>query len=100
MGKYAVVKDNYVENLIAIEEAQIPEMEEALQCELVDATPFRLSIGDLRVNGQWTRNEDRVQTVLTERPLYSELENKLATAEQDAIDSIMNEVSEVDYGND
>ena len=100
MGKYAVVKNDYIENLIAIEEAQIPEMEEALQCELVDAVPFRLAIGDMRVNGQWTRNEDGVQTILTERPLYSELESKLATAEQDTIDAILKEVSEVDYGND
>ena len=97
MANYAVVKDNYVENLIAIEEAQIPEMEEVLQCELVDAAPFRLAIGDLRVNGNWTRNEDGVQTILTERPLYSELESKLATAEQDVLDSILDEVSEVTY---
>lgn len=97
MGKYAVVKNDFVENLIAIEEAQITEMEEALQCELVDAAPFRLAIGDLRVNGNWTRNEDGVQTILTERPLYSELESKLATAEQDTLDSIMKEVSEYGY---
>lgn len=97
MGKYAVVKNDYIENLIAIEEAQIPEMEEALQCELVDAVPLRLAIGDLRVNGQWTRNEDGVQTILTERPLYSELESKLATAEQDTLDSIMSEVSSYEY---
>ena len=97
MGKYAVVRNNYIENLIAIEEAQIPEMEEALQCELVDAVPLRLAIGDLRVNGKWTRNEDGVQTILTERPLYSELEAQLASAEQDTIDSIFKEVSEVTY---
>ena len=97
MGNYAVVKDNFVENLIACDEGQIPEMEEALQCELVDAAPFRLAIGDMRVNGNWTRNEDGVQTILTERPLYSELESKLATAEQDTIDSIMQGVSEYDY---
>ena len=97
MGNYAVVKDNFVENLIACEEGQIPEMEEALQCELVDAVPFRLTIGDMRVNGNWTRNEDGVQTILTERPLYSELEARLATAEQDTIDSIMQGVSEYAY---
>lgn len=97
MGNYAVVKDNFVENLIACDEGQIPEMEEALECELVDAVPFRLAIGDMRVNGKWTRNEDGVQTILTERPLYSELESKLATAEQDTIDSIMQGVSEYDY---
>lgn len=97
MGNYAVVKDNFVENLIVCDEWQIPEMEEALECELVDAVPFRLTIGDMRVNGQWTRNEDGVQTVLTERPLYSELEAKLETAEQDTIDSVMQEVSAHGY---
>lgn len=97
MGKYAVVINDFVENLIVCEETQIAEMEEALQCELVDATPFRLAIGDLRVDGNWTRNEDGVQTILAERPLYSELEAQLATAEQDAIDTILNEVSEVSY---
>lgn len=93
MGKYAVVKDNFVENLIVCEESQVAEMEEALQCELVDAVPFRLDIGDLRVDGNWTRNEDGVQTILTERPLYSELEKKLATAEQDLIEKIIAEVN-------
>ena len=93
MGKYAVVKDDMVENLIVCDEAQVPEMEEALQAELVDAVPFRLAIGDLRVDGNWTRNEDGVQTVLTERPLYSELEKKLATAEQDTIEAILAEVN-------
>lgn len=93
MGKYAVVKNEMVENLIVCEDAQIPEMEEALQCELVDATPFRLAIGDMRVDGNWTRNEDGVQTILTERPTYGELENRLATAEQDTIDAIIREVN-------
>ncbi len=77
MGKYAVVKDNYVENLIACDEGQIPEMEETLECELVDAVPFGLSIGDMRVDGNWTRNLDGVQTVLTERATYQELEAAL-----------------------
>lgn len=93
MGKYAVVIDDFVENLIVCDEAQVPEMEEALQCELVDAVPFRLDIGDMRVDGNWTRNEEGVQIILTERPTYTELETKLATAEQDAIDAILAEVS-------
>ena len=97
MGKYAVVNNDYIENIIVIEETQVAEMEEALQCELVDAIPLRLAIGDLRVDGKWTRNEDGVQTILTERPLYSELEARIATAEQDTIDTIMNEVSEYGY---
>jgi len=81
MGNYAVVKNNYIENLIAIEKAQVPEMEIALECELVDATSLGLSIGDMRVNGNWTRNIDGVQTVLTERATYAELEAALAEIE-------------------
>lgn len=77
MGKYAVIKDNMVENLIVCEESQVPELEEALQCELVDAVPFGLSIGDMRVGKNWTRNIDGVQTVLTERATYEELEAAL-----------------------
>lgn len=97
MGKYAVVKNDIVENLIVCDESQVPEIQEALKCELVDAVPLRLTIGDMRVNGKWTRNEDGVQTILTERPLYSELEAQLATAEQDTIDGIMQEVSAYGY---
>jgi hypothetical protein len=77
MGNYAVVKDNFVENLIACDEGQIPEMEEVLECELVDAVPFGLSIGDMKVDGNWTRNIDGVQTILTERATYQELEAAL-----------------------
>ena len=77
MGKYAVIKNDFVENLIVCDEAQIPEMENALQAELVDAVPFGLSIGDLRVDGVWTRNIDGVQTILTERATYEELEAAL-----------------------
>ena len=93
MGKYAVVKNDYIENLIAIEEAQIPEMEEELQCELVDAVPLGLSIGDLRVNGNWTRNIDGVQTVLTERATYDELEAALfeVEAKLDRLEGVEND---------
>ena len=74
MGKFAQVKDDFVVNLIVTDESQIEEMSTALNSELVDAAPFNLTIGDLRVNGQWTRNVEGVQTVLSERPTYTELE--------------------------
>lgn len=64
MGRYAVVRDNMVENVIVLNEDQIPELETALNAELVDALPFGLCIGDLRLNGNWTRNLNGVQTVL------------------------------------
>lgn len=64
MSKYAVVKDNMVENVIALNAEQINEMSAALGAELVDALPFGLCIGDLRVGGNWTRNLNGVQTIL------------------------------------
>ena len=77
MGKYAVVKDNFVENIIILNESQIEEFENILDRELVDATPFNLSIGDMRVDENWTRNENGVQIILSERVTYEELEKAL-----------------------
>lgn len=62
----AVVKDDLVENVIVIEEAQLEEMAQALKCELVDARPYRLAIGDLRTPRGWTRNAGGEQMVLPE----------------------------------
>lgn len=79
--KYAVVKDNTVENVIVADEAQKAELETSLGAELVDAQPFRLQIGDLRVGGKWTRNQDGEQIELTEKPTYDELVTQLEDAE-------------------
>ena len=49
----AVVKDNIVQNLIVIREAQIPEMEKALGCEIVNGKYYGLQVGDLRVRYSW-----------------------------------------------
>ena len=64
MGIYAIVRDNYVDNVIVLNEEQIDEMTAALNAEMVDALPYGLCIGDLRVGGKWTRNINGVQTVL------------------------------------
>ena len=66
MGKYAIVKNDKVQNIIAIDSNQISEFEIILKAELVDALPYGLSIGDLRVGNNWTRNINGVQTVLEE----------------------------------
>ena len=79
--KYAVVKDNRVENVIVADEAQKAELETSLCAELVDAQPFGLQIGDLRVGGKWTRNQDGEQIELTEKPTYDELIARLEDAE-------------------
>ena len=64
MGIYAIVRDNYVDNVIVLNEDQIDEMAAALNAEIVDALPYGLCKGDLRVGGNWTRNINGVQTIL------------------------------------
>ena len=64
MGIYAVVQHDMVENVIVLNENQIQEFETALSAEIVNALPYGLCIGDLRVGGNWTRNINGVQTVL------------------------------------
>lgn len=60
----AIVKDNIVENLIVLDEAQKAELEMALSCEIVDARPYGLIAGDLRTAAGWTRNAGGEQIVL------------------------------------
>lgn len=60
----AIVKDNIVENLIVLDEAQKEELEAALGCEIVDARPYGLIAGDLRTAAGWTRNAGGEQMVL------------------------------------
>ena len=60
----AIVKNDIVENLIVIQEAQVAEMEAALSCEIVDARPYGLCVGDLRTVAGWTRNAGGEQMVL------------------------------------
>ena len=60
----AIVKDNIVENLIVLDEAQKAELEAALSCEIVDARPYGLMAGDLRTAAGWTRNAGGEQIVL------------------------------------
>lgn len=79
--KYAVVESDMVTNVIVADEAQKEELEEALQSELVDAQPYGLQIGDLRVGGKWTRNQDGEQIVLTENATYDELLAKIEELE-------------------
>ena len=62
--KYAVIKNNFVENLIVCAPEQVAEMEAALNATLMEAAPLGMEIGDY-FNGEcWTRNVDGVQTPL------------------------------------
>ena len=60
----AIVKDNIVQNMIVLDEAQKEELEAALGCEIVDARPYGLIVGDLRTAAGWTRNAGGEQMVL------------------------------------
>ena len=62
--KYAVVKGNFVENLIVCAPEQVAEMEAALNATLMEATPLGMEIGDFYNGVEWTRNVDGVQTPL------------------------------------
>lgn len=60
----AIVRNDIVENLIVINEEQILEMSTALNCEIVDAAPYGLTVGDLRTSAGWTRNAGGEQMIL------------------------------------
>lgn len=65
MGKYAVVKDSFVVNVIACNNGQIVEMMESLGADsLIDAIPYGLCIGDFWNGEAWTRNLNGVQVEL------------------------------------
>lgn len=79
--KYAVVKDNFVTNVLVAYAAQKNELESSLNAELVDASQFGLQIGDMRVGDNWTRNQNGEQIILDENATYDELVAKIAELE-------------------
>ena len=79
--KYAVVKDNFVTNVLVADAAQKDELEASLNAELVDAAPYGLQIGDMRVGANWTRNQDGEQITLDENATYDEQVAKIAELE-------------------
>ena len=78
---YAVVKDNFVTNVLVADAAQKNELESSLNAELVDASQFGLQIGDMRVGDNWTRNQNGEQIILDENATYDELVAKIAELE-------------------
>lgn len=82
MGKYAIVKNNMVENVIILNQNQIEEFEQIYNAEIVNAIPYGLCRGDMKVGNNWTRNLNGVQTILQplipqEQTDYSELRDEL-----------------------
>lgn len=81
----AIVRDNIVENTIVLDEAQLSELSAALGCEIVDARPYGLCVGDLRTEKGWTRNAGGEQMVL---PLLEpELYDSYTVAAQQAAEA-------------
>ena len=60
----AIIRNDIVENLIVINEEQISEMSTSLNCEIIDAAPYGLTVGDLRTAAGWTRNAGGEQMIL------------------------------------
>lgn len=60
----AIIRNDMVENLIVINREQISEMSASLNCEIIDAAPYGLTVGDLRTAAGWTRNAGGEQIVL------------------------------------
>lgn len=60
----AIVRNNIVENVIIVDPSSVSELETALGCEIVDANPYGLAIGDLRTPNGWTRNAGGEQMLL------------------------------------
>lgn len=79
--KYAVVKENFVTNVLVADAAQKDELEASLNAELVDASTYSLQIGDMRVGTNWTRNQDGEQIILDENATYDELVAKIVELE-------------------
>ena len=60
----AIIIEDVVQNVIVINESQIENVQTALKCEIVDAAPYGLIVGDLRTVAGWTRNAGGEQIVL------------------------------------
>ena len=80
--KLAVVDNDRVENLIVGDVKQINELSASLGNQVIYNPAFDLAVGDMLVDGNWTRNIDGVQTVLSSKPLYSELQAQAQAAQE------------------
>ena len=81
--KFAEIVNDLVVNLFVADPDQKAELEAMIQHEMVPADLLRLQIGDLRVGGNWTRNIDGEQVVLTGEPTRDELMEQIAALERE-----------------
>lgn len=85
----AIVRNDIVENIIVINEENIPAMAAALKCEIVDARPYGLTMGDLRTARGWTRNAGGEQMLL---PLLEQEQYDSYSVQQKKIVELENQV--------
>ena len=71
--RYAVIKNDTVENVIVAKSENQVELEKLLSAELEDASIYGLEAGDMRIDGKWTRNHAGEQITLDENATYDEL---------------------------
>lgn len=94
----AIVRNDTVENLIVLDEAQKDELEAALSCEIVDARPYGLIVGDLRTAAGWTRNAggEQILLPLLEQESYDSynLAINRAIAAEEQIDTVSDATAE------
>lgn len=86
----AIVRDDIVENVIVIKDGQFEAIAEALRCEIVDAAPHGLQIGDLRTANGWTRNAGGEQMIL---PLLDVQQYDSYTLQQKQITALEEQVT-------
>lgn len=91
MGQYAVVENDFVTNVIIMDASQTEEMASALHAEMVDALPYGLCKGDLRVNGRWTRNLNGEQVVLEPITPQQQTDYTDLRSELEGLNAIMTE---------
>ena len=94
----AIVRNEMVENLIVLDDAQKAELEAALSCEIVDARPYGLMMGDLRTANGWTRNAGGEQMLLPllEQESYDSytLAINRAIAAEEQLDTVSNDTAD------
>ena len=94
----AIVRNEMVENLIVLDEEQKAELEVAMGCEIVDARPYGLIVGDLRTAAGWTRNAGGEQTLLPllEQESYDSytLAINRAIAAEEQLDTVSNDTAD------
>lgn len=97
----AIIQEDIVQNVIVIDPAKVDSLAQTLRCEIVDAAPYGLQVGDLRTPDGWTRNAGGEQMILPlldvqqydsytlQQKRIVKLEEQAATASEAAADEAL-----------